>query len=393
MKKILVVNAGSSTIKWKLFSEEDFHVLAEGMAERLFVDGVITTKYQGEKHTREFPLNSHKDASEQIFKDLEDLHIITIKDEIKNIGFRVVQGGVTFEKTAILSEEAIKKIEDLKKLAPLHNGPAVEAIRSFQKIFPNAILTGTFDTSFHTTINEVNSTYPIKKDLAKELKIKKYGAHGTSHKFITRQLEKELNKDKVTFLSMHIGSGASLCAVKDSKSFDTSMGLTPLAGVMMGTRSGDIDPSIHEYICEQKNMSIKELTKILNKESGMQGMTGFQDLRDIEAEVQKGNKDAILATKVYVQKIVDYSALYINKLGAKIDAIVFTAGVGENASHIREEVINNINVIDVKIDKEKNNGKISEVALISSSDSSVPVYVIRTDEELMIAQEAKEINV
>ena len=393
MKKILVVNAGSSTIKWKLFSNEDFSVLAEGVAERLFVDGVITTKYQDKKNTREVALNSHKDASEEIFKDLESLNIITDRSEVKNIGFRIVQGGDIFEKTTILNEKEINQIKELATLAPLHNGPAVQAIRSFQNIFPDAILTGTFDTSFHTTINEINSTYPIKKELAKELKIKKYGAHGTSHKFITKKLEKELNKDKVTFLNMHIGSGASLCAVKDSKSFDTSMGLTPLAGIMMGTRSGDIDPSIHEYVCEQKGISIKEFTQILNKESGMQGMTGFQDLRDVENEVAKGNKEAILATEIYVQKIVDYSALYINKLGSKIDAIVFTAGVGENASIIREKVIDKISVINVKIDKEKNNGSSGDVTLISASDSEVPIYVIRTDEELMIAKEAKEANV
>jgi len=392
MEKILVVNAGSSTIKWKLFLKKDFTVIAEGVADRIFVDGVIETKYNGKKHTREISLNNHDDASQEIYKDLKDLNIIDDVNEVTNIGYRVVQGGTIFTDTTLVGPKEIEQIDELSTLAPLHNPGAVQAMKAFSKIFVNAQGSATFDTSFHSTLPPVNYTYPINQKLAKKHNIRKYGMHGTSHKFITEKMVEITGKEKVNFVNLHIGNGASLCAVKDSKSIDTSMGLTPLAGIMMGTRSGDIDPSIHAFVCKNEGITIDEFDTILNKESGLKGVSGIsQDMRDIVSKANEGNEQAKFTLDLYAQKIADYSAIYLNKIGKDIDGIVFTAGVGENAYYIRKAVINKINVLNFEIDDKKNEGKIGEYSLIST-DSSLPIYVIRTDEELMIAKEAIKVS-
>ncbi len=393
MSKVLVVNAGSSTIKWKLFEKNNLDVIAEGIADRIFVDGIIETKFNGEKQSREVTLNSHADASAEIVKDLESMKIIQNTEDVTNIGYRVVQGGTIFEVTTILDDEAVKMIDDLSPLAPLHNPGAVQAINAFSSLFKNAIGTATFDTSFHTTIDKVNSTYPMEQKLAKELKIKKYGMHGTSHKYITEKLEEVLGKDKVSFVNLHIGNGASLCAVKDSLSIDTSMGMSPLAGIMMGTRSGDIDPSIHAYVYKEKGIMPDEFDRILNKESGLKGVSGIsQDMRDILKAISEGNEQADFTLNLYAQRIIDYTAIYLNKIEVKSDAIVFTAGVGENGVLLRERVINGLKSFGVEMDSEVNSGKIGDVQLISSANSAIPVYVIRTDEELMIAKENLEVS-
>jgi len=392
MEKILVVNAGSSTIKWKLLSKEDFSVIAEGLADRIFVDGLIETKYNGEKHKREVPLNNHVDASKEIYKDLTDLNIITDLNEVTNIGYRVVQGGTIFTDTSLVGPKEIKQIDELSHLAPLHNPGAVEAMKAFSKIFVNAQGSATFDTSFHSTLPAVNYTYPIKQELTKKYGIRKYGMHGTSHKYITEKMKEITGKDKVNFVNLHIGNGASLCAVKDSKSIDTSMGLTPLAGIMMGTRSGDIDPSIHAFVCNNAKITIDEFDTILNKESGLKGVSGIsQDMRDIIEAAKGGNEQAKFTIDLYAQKIVDYLAIYLNKIGKDIDGIVFTAGVGENAFLVRKAVVDKINVLNFEIDDKKNEGKIGEYELISTK-KSLPIYVIRTDEELMIAKEAIKVS-
>ena len=393
MSKVLVINAGSSTIKWKLFTKDALEVIAEGVADRIFVDGFIETKFKGEKHKRDVLLNSHVEASEEIVKDLRDLKIIEDASDVTNIGYRVVQGGTLFDTTTVLNDKIVQDIFELSPLAPLHNPGAVEAIKAFQALFVNAVGTATFDTSFHTTISKVNSTYPIEQKLAKELKIKKYGMHGTSHKYITHKLEEVLGKEKVSFVSLHIGNGASLCAIKDSKSIDTSMGMSPLAGVMMGTRSGDIDPSIHAYVYKQKGIMPEDFDKILNKESGIKGVSGIsQDMRDIIKAIKEGDEQAIFTMDLYAQKIIDYAAIYLNKINVKSDALVFTAGVGENSRMLREKVLNGLGLFGIEICDERNNGKIGDVTLISKDSSPIPVYVIRTDEELMIAKENLEIT-
>ncbi|MCK5866903.1 MAG: acetate/propionate family kinase [Mycoplasmataceae bacterium] len=390
MKKILVINAGSSTIKWKLFTKE-LDVIAEGVVDRILIGGILTMKFNGEKFEREIELNSHLDAANEIIKDFKTHNVVEDLSTIEYVGNRVVQGGTLFETTTVINEKEIGQISDLSKLAPLHNPGAVDAINAFKKVLTNAKFTATFDTSFHTTIPALNHTYPINQVLAKKHNIKKYGAHGTSHRFITSELETILNKDKVTFVNMHIGNGASLCAVKDSKSIDTSMGLTPLAGVMMGTRSGDIDPSIHKYVMEQEGLTIQEFDTILNKESGVKGVSGIsQDMRDVEGKAGEGNKDALFALDLYTEKIVDYISIYANKLGSKLDALVFTAGVGENSSLIRQQVIDKLHFAKIELIQEVNTSKIGDYQLISTPESEIPVYVIRTDEEILIAKDALE---
>lgn len=389
MNKIMVVNAGSSTIKWKLFEKENFLLVAEGIADRISVDGTIQTKFGDLKRKRNIPLKDHEYACQEIVKDLQDLKILKDVSEVVNLGYRVVQGGDLFRETIILSPKKIDQIAELSTLAPLHNPGAVAAMRAFSLVFKRAQGSATFDTAFHSTIPCENAIYPINQKLTKDLKIKKYGAHGISHQFITKKLAEILQKPTVNFVNLHIGNGASLCAVKNSLSIDTSMGLTPLAGVMMGTRSGDIDPSIHSYVMRKSKMSIGEFENILNKESGLKGVSGVsQDMRDVLLASQNGNKQASLAILLYTQKIADFTVNYLNKVGPNVDALVFTAGVGENAHQIRQMVVDKIKIVKLEIDKEKNEMKTNTYQLISSLKSSIPIYVIRTNEELMIAQEA-----
>lgn len=388
MDKVLVINAGSSSIKWKLFNQNDLSVIAAGLVERIFVDGVVETSFQDQKHTREISLNSHLDGSKAIVQDLEKLKIIADLKEVKYIGFRVVQGGSEFSKTTVINEKVLQKIKDLSSLAPLHNPGAAETIKAFMALMPHAQASATFDTSFHTTIPAINHVYPINYELAEKYNIKKYGFHGTSHQYIAEKLAEILKQKTVNFVNLHIGNGASLCAIRNSKSFDTSMGLTPLAGVMMGTRSGDIDPSIHGYLMKEANMSIEEVDDMILKNSGLKGISGIsQDLRDVAKAAEKGNSKAVFALDLYAQKIADYLANYLNKVKTP-EAIVFTAGVGENSAEMRQQIINKIHLIDLEIDAHANQKIDGDYQLISTTNSALPIYVIRTDEELMIAKEA-----
>lgn len=390
MKKVLVINAGSSSIKLTLFDKDTLEPLASGLAERITLPiGMVTLKFNGAKQEREVELPDHSVAVQVIIDMMMSMQVIKEVNEIEYIGFRIVQGGPYFDRSSKLSESEIELIQKVSMYAPLHNPGAVQAINAFRKFMPHAKLSANFDTAFHTTINKVNSTYPIPRELSKKYGIKKYGAHGISHRFITQKLSNILNKDKVNFVNLHIGNGASLCAVKDSLSFDTSMGLTPLAGIMMGTRSGDIDPSIHQFVLNATGMDINEFTDILNKKSGLLGVSGVSsDMRDIVGAARSGNEQAQFALDLYSQKIADYTAIYLNKIGPKIDAIVFTAGVGENSPYVRQNVLSRLNILNIKLDNELNFSKIDDFKLISSPESSIPVYVIRTNEELLIAQDA-----
>lgn len=391
-KKVLVINAGSSTIKWTMFNKSNLEIIAAGSAERIGIDGLVSMKFNDEKFEKEISLPTHQEAVDEIIKGLKENKVIENIDEVENIGFRVVQGGDFFTETTVIEGDVVDKIEQAAQYAPLHNPGAVTSIRAFEKVMPNARKTATFDTAFHTTIPAVNSTYAINQKLAKELGIKKYGAHGTSHRYITNKLEEVLGKDKVNAVVCHIGNGASLCAVKDSKSFDTSMGLTPLAGIMMGTRCGDIDPSIHNFIANNKGMTIQEIDDMLHKESGMLGVSGISsDLRDVQEAHEKGDKQATLALKLYAQRIIDYTAQYANKIET-CDAIVFTAGVGENADRIRRYVVEGLPLLGLTLDNEANtSNRGKECYLISTPESKIPVYVMQTDEELMIAKDALEV--
>ncbi|TNK82614.1 acetate kinase [Mycoplasmopsis pullorum] len=390
MKKVLVINAGSSSIKLTLFDKDTLEPLASGLAERITLPiGMVTLKFNGSKQEHEVALPDHSVAVQVIIDMMMSMQVINEVNEIEYIGFRIVQGGPYFDRSSKLSECEIELIEKVSMYAPLHNPGAVQAINAFRKFMPHAKLSANFDTAFHTTINKVNSTYPIPRELSEKYGIKKYGAHGISHRFITQKLSNILNKDKVNFVNLHIGNGASLCAVKDSLSFDTSMGLTPLAGIMMGTRSGDIDPSIHQFVLNATGIDINEFTDILNKKSGLLGVSGVSsDMRDIVGAARSGNEQAQFALDLYSQKIADYTAIYLNKIGPKIDAIVFTAGVGENSPYVRQNVLSRLNILNIKLDNELNFSKIDDFKLISSPESSIPVYVIRTNEELLIAQDA-----
>ncbi|VEU70126.1 acetate/propionate family kinase [Mycoplasmopsis glycophila] len=388
--KVLVINAGSSSIKISLFNKSDLSLIASGIAERITLpEGALSIKYNGEKHSKTLPLPTHEVAVEEIYKLMQEISLIEDKKEIEYIGFRVVQGGNYFSDSTIINEDVISKIEECAIYAPLHNPGALMAIRGFQKVFPQAKLTVDFDTAFHATINKVNSTYGLPYEITEKYNIKRYGAHGISHQFITQKLAQILGKDKVTFINLHLGNGASLCAVKDSKSFDTSMGLTPLAGVMMGTRSGDIDPSIHQFLMKELNMNIDEFTDLLNKKSGVLGVSGLSsDMRDIRDAIDEGHERATFALELYAQKIVDYVAAYANKIGGEIDALVFTAGVGENDPDLRQIICNKLFFKKFEIDPKINFEKFGEYKLISTPNSEVSVYVIRTNEELVIAKNA-----
>ncbi|EFF41787.1 acetate/propionate family kinase [Mycoplasmopsis alligatoris] len=389
MSKILVINAGSSSIKLSLFEKENLALIASGIAERItLAQGNIEIKFD-KKYEFDAIMPNHKVAVEKILEIFEKINLIKDIKEIEYIGFRVVQGGPHFNKSSKLDNDAIDLIDQVSIYAPLHNPGAIMAIKAFQSVMPHAKLSANFDTAFHTSIQKVNSTYPIPHEWSEKYGIKRYGAHGISHRFITLKLQEILKKEKVNFVNLHIGNGASLCAIKDSKSVDTSMGLTPLAGIMMGTRSGDIDPSIHEFLIKQTNMSISELTDTLNKKSGLLGVSGISsDMRDVTSHANQGDKQAQFALDLYAQRIADYTATYMNKIAPNIDALVFTAGIGENASHIRQMVIDKINILPVELDKQINEGKIGEYQLISTKNSKIPVYVIRTNEELLIAKDA-----
>lgn len=392
-EKVLVINAGSSSIKWQLFTKDNLEVLASGLAERIGLEmGALTIKKNDQKGYTEVKMVDHSEAVKEVLKQMEQFNVIENILEISIIGFRVVHGMTYFNKTSKINEEVLAVIDKCSEYAPLHNPGAIMAIKAFQKVMPHAKLAAEFDTAFHTTIPDVNAIYAIPYELSEKYAIRRYGFHGISHQYITMKIEELLNKEKVNIVNMHIGNGASICAIKDSKSIDTSMGLTPLAGIMMGTRSGDVDPALPAFLCEKLNLDIKEVTKLLNQKSGMLGVSGISsDTRDIEKGMAENNKRALFAHDLYVQKIVDYVANYANKIGPKIDALVFTAGVGENSPILRRDVISRLTFANIKIDEKINEEKIGSYQLISTPDSTIKVYVIRTNEELMIAKHAVQL--
>ncbi|AZZ65242.1 acetate/propionate family kinase [Metamycoplasma phocicerebrale] len=389
MNKILVINAGSSSIKWTLFNK-NLHIEAKGVAERIKMDmGKLTLNYQESKIEKDIFLPSFLETVKQLVELWEEHGIIHDYSDISKVAFRVVNGGPKLQSTTYVNEQTIDWLKESIDLAPVHNPGALEAIIAFKELFTNATMSMHFDTSFHNTLPKVSYTYPINSDLAKELNIRKYGFHGLNYHYITEKCQELFNKQKINVVIMHIGNGASLCAVEDSKSIDTSMGFTPLAGIMMGTRSGDIDASIIPYIIKHKGFTVDEIFKILNEKSGMLGVSNVSsDVRDVQ-KAKKENLRAAFALDLYTQRIADYLITYINKIKNKLDAIVFTAGVGENDHLVREQVIKKINLINLKVDESKNKGRdFGDYKIISSDDSVIPIYVIRAEEEMFIAKEA-----
>ncbi|ACF07452.1 acetate kinase [Metamycoplasma arthritidis] len=390
MKKILVINAGSSSIKWSLFNDK-LALEAKGVAQKIKLPlGILTLEYQNQKHEIELPLPSFLEAVKKLVEQWEEYHIIKDFSEISQVAFRIVNGGPNLQDTCEVNEKTIAYFKEVLDLAPVHNPGALETILAFEKLFPQAKKTMHFDTSFHRTLPRVAYTYPIDYEITKKYYIRKYGFHGLNHHYIAKKSEEIFGHKDVNIVSLHIGNGASLCAIENGKSIDTSMGFTPLDGVMMGTRCGEIDPSIIPYIAKHSGMQLDEIMKMLNEKSGMLGVSQISpDIRDIH-KVKSINPQAQFALDLYVEKITNYLIKYLNKIHGKIDGIVFTAGVGENDSYVRSQVIKKINLLKLEIDEEINKDRsYSDYKLISTKNSALPIYMVRANEEQFIVTEAK----
>ena len=385
--KILSINAGSSSLKFSLFNMDDESVIASGYFERIGIDGSFyTIKFNSEKITQEIELPTHLEAVEILLDKLVSLEIIQSLYEIHGVGHRIVQGKDIFNESVVINDSVMEKLESIKNFAPLHNPANMLGIEAFRKALPDAVQVAVFDTAFHQTMNEEAYLYPVPYKWYKEYGVRKYGAHGTSHRYIASQVKRILGSSEYRLISCHIGSGGSITAIKNGKCVDTSMGFTPLAGIMMGTRSGDIDSSIIPYVMEQEGKNASEVIDDLNRRSGLLGLSECSsDMRDVVAKCMENDERSIVAKNKYVRRIVDYIAQYYVLLGGA-DIIVFTAGVGENNSLIRKEVCEKLECLGVKIDEELNKTS-GEIRKISTDSSKILVYVIPTDEELMIAKD------
>lgn len=385
--KIISINAGSSSLKFSLFDMSNESVIASGNFERIGIDGSFyTIKYKGEKISQDVILDTHTDAVKILFEKLISLGVIKSLDEIDGVGHRIVHGGSKYSTSVLVDDKVISDIIECKDFAPLHNPAHILGINAFREVLKDVPMSVVFDTAFHQTMDEVSYLYPVPYGWYRDYQVRKYGAHGTSHKFITETVKDILGKEDFKLISCHIGNGGSICAIKDMKCIDTSMGFTPLAGIMMGTRSGDVDPSIIPYVMEKEGKNASEIIEDLNKKSGLIGLSEFSsDMRDIVSKCDEGDEKAILAKNKYVRRVVDYISQYYVLLGGA-DIIVFTAGVGENNIPIRKEICDRLACLGIKIDSDANNVR-GETVKISSDDSSSLVYVIPTNEELMIARE------
>lgn len=389
--KILTVNAGSSSLKFNLIELPEEKELISGYFEKIgLANGFYNLKINGSKIKKEADMRDHKVAIELLCKELIDNKIISTLSDIDGIGHRLVHGGDKYASSVIINDEVTKTVEELSSLAPLHNPANVVGIKAFKESLASVPMVGVFDTAFHQTMKEEEFLYSAPKSWYTDYGIRKYGFHGTSHKYITKKVQEMLGRENVNVISCHIGSGASICCIKNGKSIDTTMGFTPNAGLLMGTRSGDIDYTVIPYYMEQTGKSLKEVDAILNKESGLLGLSGkYSDHRDIETAIKNGEADSLLADTIYINRIVDYIARYYVKLEGNVDALVFTAGLGENAREFRENILRKLECLGIYIDSEKNMEIASYLDInegcISIEESKVPVYVIPTNEELMIA--------
>jgi len=393
--KILVINCGSSSLKYQLIDMTTEQPLAQGLVERIGIEGsVLTHKVNGNKYVIEEPMKDHKKAIELVLNALIDKEhgVISDMSEISAVGHRVVHGGEKYAESVLIDEDVMKALDDFVKLAPLHNPPNIIGINACKELMPNTPMVAVFDTAFHQTLPEHAYMYSLPYELYKSHGVRKYGFHGTSHKYVSRVAADMLEKDTkdLRIITCHLGNGASLAAVKNGKCIDTTMGFTPLAGLTMGTRCGDIDPAIVTFLMKELNLSLDEVDNLMNKKSGVLGISGVSsDFRDIEAAAAEGNERAKLALDIFKYKVVQYIGAYTAVMGG-VDAVVFTAGLGENGIETREEIANALGFLDTKIDKEKNNVR-GKASIISTDDSKVKLLVIPTNEELMIAKDTKEI--
>lgn len=389
MSKIMVVNAGSSSLKFQLLTMPDEKVLTSGVIERIgFDDAYFTIKVNGEKIKKVLPIKDHSIAVDILLDALMEYKIVASFIEIEGIGHRVVNGGDLFPESTKVEGDVISRLETINDLAPLHNPAAIVGYKAFASALPHAGHVLVFDTSFYVDMPKTSYIYPVPYEWYSEYSVRKYGAHGTSHKYVASEAIKLFNLSKdARIITCHIGNGASISAVKGDKCIDTSMGLTPLAGVMMGTRSGDIDPAVIKYICQKTGKSVDEVTNDLNKKSGLLGVSGISsDSRDVENAANAGDERAILAQDLQVQTIIKYIGSYFVELGG-CDAIIFTAGLGENNIAMRQAICEKLkDSMGVVIDLEKNNVR-GETRVISTNDSKVNVAIIPTNEELVIARD------
>jgi acetate kinase len=385
--KVLSVNAGSSSLKFQMYEMPEEKVLISGVFERIGIDGSFyTIKINGEKIKKEVALPTHKEAVSALISELLENKVINDLSEIKGVGHRLVHGGDKYSSSVVINDEVIEEINNLIPLAPLHNPANITGVEAFVEAIPNAIQVGCFDTAFHQTMDETSYLYAVPYEWYTKYGVRRYGFHGMSHKYVSGRVAEIMGKENIKVITCHIGNGGSLSAVKNGECIDTSMGFTPNAGLVMGSRSGDIDATFIPYLMNKTGMSLDQVMNELNKNSGYLGVSGVSsDGRDIEEGVNAGNERCILAQKLYIKRIVEYIAKYYVELEGA-DAIVFTAGVGENSIETRKEIVAGLKALGIKIDEEANNVRGKET-LISSSDSSVAIYVIPTDEEVMIARD------
>ena len=394
MTKTIAINAGSSSLKWQLYQMPEEKVLAKGLIERIGLkDSVSTVKFDGRSEEQVLDIENHTLAVKILLDDLIRFNIIKSYDEITGVGHRVVAGGEYFKESTVVEGDVLEKIEELGLLAPLHNPANAAGIRAFKELLPDITSVAVFDTSFHTTMPEKAYRYPLPTKYYTENKVRKYGAHGTSHQYVAQEAAKLLGRplEELKLITCHIGNGASITAVKGGQSIDTSMGFTPLAGVMMGTRTGDIDPAIVPFLMNKTGMNYEEVDTVMNKKSGVLGISGVSnDFRVIEEAAANGNKRAQLALNMFHYKVRRVIGAFAAVMGG-VDAIVFTAGIGENGIGNRDAICNGLEYLGTRIDSERNNirGKEQE---ISAEGSKVKIFVIPTNEEIMIARDTQRIT-
>lgn len=419
MAKTMAVNAGSSSLKFQLLEMPAEQVIAQGVIERIGMDdAIVTIKYgaeivaerlvghsdddedhititkdgKGKKYENVVPIKDHQQAINFMLQKLTDLGIIEDFQEIKGVGHRVVAGGEWFNHSVVVTDEVLAKIDRLADYAPLHNPANAMGIRAFQKLLPDALSVAVFDTSFHQTMPDVNYLYSMPYEYYTRYGARKYGAHGTSHRYVSARAAAMLGKDlkDLKLITLHLGAGASITAIKDGKSFDTSMGFSPLAGVTMATRAGDVDPSLVYYIQEREGLTNDEMLNVLNKKSGLLGISTISsDMRDL-LDVQDTNEHAKLAINIFINRVIKYVGQYVAEMNG-VDAIVFTAGIGENSVPVRKMIVDKLSYFGIKLDNEKNNVRGEEVE-ISTSDSKVKALLIPTNEELMIARDVESLK-
>ena len=388
---ILVINCGSSSLKYQLINSETEGVLAKGLCERIGIDGMLTYQPEGgEKEKSEIAMPTHTEAINAVLAALtnEKSGVIKSLSEVGAVGHRVVHGGEKFTSSCLINDESMKAIEECNDLAPLHNPANLIGIRACQELMPNVPMVAVFDTAFHQTMPEEAYLYGLPYEYYEKYKVRRYGFHGTSHSYVSKRTAEIVGKpyDQMKIIVCHLGNGASISAVNCGKSVDTSMGLTPLEGLVMGTRSGDLDPAIIDFVGKKEGLSLDEMNEVLNKKSGMLGISGVSsDGRDLEAAAETGNKRAQLALDVFDYRVIKYIGAYAAAMNG-VDAIAFTAGIGENNIKMRKDVCSSLTYLGVKLDEEKNNVR-GEERIISADDSKVQVLLVPTNEELAIARE------